>query len=160
MTRRFTTLAWAAAACTYLLIVLGAVVRITGSGLGCGEHWPLCNGHLFPPLNDIRAGIEWSHRLVAPPGSVMVVGLAARGWVFPGRAPGVRKAARVASGLLAGQGPCGAIPAQRRGSRAPYDGAAGERRGDHGAERVTASAPGGARRCRRGGVGERRARIA
>jgi len=33
---RFRTLAWAAAVCTYLLIVLGAIVRITGSGLGCG----------------------------------------------------------------------------------------------------------------------------
>src|SRR6267143_1771601 len=65
MPRRFTTLAWAAAVCTYLLIVLGAVVRITGSGLGCGEHWPLCNGHLFPPLDDIGTVIEWSRRLVA-----------------------------------------------------------------------------------------------
>ncbi len=42
MTRRFTRLAWTAAAFTYLLIILGAIVRITGSGMGCGEHWPLC----------------------------------------------------------------------------------------------------------------------
>src|SRR3989441_8486078 len=46
MTRRFTRLAWTAATFTYLLIILGAIVRITGSGLGCGEHWPLCNGKL------------------------------------------------------------------------------------------------------------------
>ena len=65
MTKRFVTLAWSAAACAYLLVVLGAVVRITGSGMGCGDHWPLCNGHLFPPLNDIPTVIEWSHRLVA-----------------------------------------------------------------------------------------------
>ncbi len=50
MTRRFARLAWSAAACTYLLIILGAIVRITGSGMGCGEHWPLCNGKLLPPL--------------------------------------------------------------------------------------------------------------
>src|SRR3989441_7876094 len=49
MTRRFTRLAWTAATFTYLLIILGAIVRITGSGLGCGEHWPLCNGKLLPP---------------------------------------------------------------------------------------------------------------
>ena len=106
MTRRFTSLAWAAAICTYLLIVLGAVVRITGSGLGCGEHWPLCNSHLFPPLNDIGTVIEWSHRLVAVLVSVMVVGLA-----VPGLAPGVResKAPYVALGLLIVQILLGAI---------------------------------------------------
>jgi len=48
MTRRFTRLAWTAATFTYLLIILGAIVRITESGLGCGEHWPLCNGKLLP----------------------------------------------------------------------------------------------------------------
>jgi heme a synthase len=80
MTRRFSILAWAAAACTYLLIVLGAVVRITGSGMGCGDHWPLCNGHLFPPLDDIGTVIEWSHRLVAALVSILVVGLAMYDW--------------------------------------------------------------------------------
>ena len=80
MKRHFLTLAWIAAGCTYLLIVLGAVVRITGSGLGCGEHWPLCNGHLFPPLNDLPTAIEWSHRLVAALVSILVLGLAVLNW--------------------------------------------------------------------------------
>src|ERR1043166_6038732 len=66
MTRRFARLAWLAATCTYLLIILGAIVRITGSGLGCGEHWPLCNGRLLPPL-DLPTGIEDGHRLPHPP---------------------------------------------------------------------------------------------
>jgi cytochrome c oxidase assembly protein subunit 15 len=52
MTIPFRRLAWAAAVATYLLVVLGAVVRITGSGMGCGDHWPLCNGHLIPPLSE------------------------------------------------------------------------------------------------------------
>src|SRR5712671_5205145 len=77
---RFRTLAWAAAACTYLLIVLGAVVRITGSGLGCGDHWPLCNGHLFPSFADIGTIIEWGHRLVAALVSILVVALAVVSW--------------------------------------------------------------------------------
>ncbi len=84
MTRRFTTLAWTAAVCAYLLIVLGAIVRITGSGMGCGDHWPLCNGHLFPPLSDLGTVIEWSHRLVALLVSVLVTALAVYAWRLRG----------------------------------------------------------------------------
>src|SRR5881296_212032 len=80
MTRRFTRLAWTAATFTYLLIVLGAVVRITGSGLGCGEHWPRCHGRWFPPLDDVGTLIEWNHRLVAALVTVLVVGVAALAW--------------------------------------------------------------------------------
>jgi heme A synthase len=47
------------------LIAFGAVVRVTDSGLGCGEHWPTCNGTLFPPLSNTVAWIEWLHRLFA-----------------------------------------------------------------------------------------------
>src|SRR5207247_6898931 len=79
MTRRFTRLAWAAAVATYLLIIFGAIVRITGSGLGCGEHWPLCNGRLLPPL-DLPTMIEYGHRLAAVAATVLVVTLAALTW--------------------------------------------------------------------------------
>src|SRR5436309_1645735 len=80
MTRRFTRLAWAAAACTYLLIVLGAVVRVTGSGLGCGEHWPRCHGRWFPPFADIGTLIEWNHRLFAGLVTILVVAVAGAAW--------------------------------------------------------------------------------
>ena len=80
MPKSFVTLARVAAVCAYLLIVLGAVVRISGSGMGCGDHWPLCNGHLFPPLNEIPTVIEWSHRLVAGVVSILVIGLVALDW--------------------------------------------------------------------------------
>src|SRR5437773_5025161 len=79
MTRRFTRLAWTAATFTYLLVILGAIVRITGSGLGCGEHWPLCNGKLLPPL-DLPTLIEYGHRLVAAGVSVLVTALAGYAW--------------------------------------------------------------------------------
>src|SRR6266498_4020240 len=97
MPRPFVTLAWIAAASAYVLIVLGAVVRISGSGMGCGDHWPLCNGHLIPPLTDIPTVIEWSHRLVAGVVSVLVVGLAVFAWRGGGTGDGGRvRAAYVA----------------------------------------------------------------
>ena len=72
-TRKLATIT---AVLTYALIVLGGVVRITGSGMGCGDHWPLCNGRIFPPLNDIATVIEWGHRLVAALVSFLVVATA------------------------------------------------------------------------------------
>ena len=97
MTRRYAVLAWTAAACTYVLIVLGAVVRITGSGMGCGDHWPLCNGRLIPSLSDLPTLIEWSHRLAALAVSVLVIGLAIYAFIcgrtgIPGAGPLVRPA--------------------------------------------------------------------
>jgi heme A synthase len=47
----------------FALIVLGGVVRVTGSGLGCPD-WPLCHGNILPPL-EFTAIIEYTHRLVA-----------------------------------------------------------------------------------------------
>lgn len=80
MTRRLRWLAWTAAATTYLLIVLGAVVRITGSGLGCGDDWPVCHGRFLPSFADIATLIEWNHRLVAAIVSTLVVLLAGLTW--------------------------------------------------------------------------------
>src|SRR5437763_15990196 len=46
-------------------LVFGAIVRISGSGMGCGDHWPLCYGHLFPPMDRPDLVVEWTHRLLA-----------------------------------------------------------------------------------------------
>ncbi len=59
--RRF---ALASVLSTFALIVLGGIVRVTGSGMGCGGEWPLCDGSLIPPLTQADI-IEYSHRLVA-----------------------------------------------------------------------------------------------
>ena len=61
--RRFTGIATFAAIWTYALIVFGGIVRITESGLGCGDDWPKCNGHWIPPMT-LETLIEYTHRLL------------------------------------------------------------------------------------------------
>jgi len=113
MPKSFSRLAWSAAACTYLLIILGGIVRITGSGMGCGDHWPLCNGKLLPPL-DLPTLIEYGHRLAAALVSVLVSALAAYAWwLRRGAGSGERyvpsRRAYVALGLLIAQVLLGAL---------------------------------------------------
>jgi heme A synthase len=73
--KSFAWLAFVTAFFTYALIVFGGVVRITGSGMGCGDDWPLCNGHLIPPM-DFATLIEYGHRLAALLVSVLVFAVA------------------------------------------------------------------------------------
>ena len=48
-----------------VVILQGAVVRATGSGAGCGSHWPTCNGTVVPLNPTLETGIEFSHRLLS-----------------------------------------------------------------------------------------------
>lgn len=73
--RFFPSLALITALLTVVLIVIGAVVRVSDSGLGCGDSWPLCNGTIFPPLDNLTAWIEWTHRLVAMLIGVLGIGM-------------------------------------------------------------------------------------
>ena len=61
-TKRFAWYAWGVAAYNLLVILWGAFVRATGSGAGCGNHWPLCTGELIPRSSQIQTIIELSHR--------------------------------------------------------------------------------------------------
>jgi len=107
-------IAYLTATAVYALIVLGAVVRITGSGMGCGDDWPLCNGHLFPPLDDLPTLIEWSHRLAAAGVSALVVALALLALAYRHRpavagAGGPLRPALLAAALLGTQVLLGAV---------------------------------------------------
>lgn len=57
--------AWGVLAFFILTILWGAVVRATGSGAGCGEHWPLCNGTVLQPSPTLHTIIELTHRVSA-----------------------------------------------------------------------------------------------
>lgn len=72
---------------TYALLVLGGIVRVTDSGLGCPD-WPLCHGRIIPPA-ETAVLIEWSHRLVASVVGFLVLGMAAMAWRSYRRVPQV-----------------------------------------------------------------------
>jgi heme a synthase len=61
----FERLAWACLGYNLLVVLWGAVVRASGSGAGCGSHWPRCNGQTLPALKTVATQIEFSHRVTS-----------------------------------------------------------------------------------------------
>jgi cytochrome c oxidase assembly protein subunit 15 len=88
--RRF---AWGVLAYNILVILWGAYVRASGSGAGCGDHWPLCNGQVVPRAPRIETMIEYSHRLTSGLSVIVVVGLCAWAFLLFPRGNRVRKLA-------------------------------------------------------------------
>lgn len=80
--RRF---AWAVLAYFIATILWGTVVRATGSGAGCGDHWPLCNGTVFQQSPSLHTLIEFSHRLTAGLDVILVLALLL--WTWRGTVP-------------------------------------------------------------------------
>lgn len=77
------SLKWFAVMTSFVMLVIligGALVTKTDSGLGCGRSWPLCNGELIPTDITPALLIEFAHRLFTGLGSFMVVGLAIWSW--------------------------------------------------------------------------------
>jgi protoheme IX farnesyltransferase len=105
--KAFRALSVATAIVTYALVVLGGVVRVSGSGLGCPD-WPLCHGRLLPPLN-LHAIIEYSHRTTASLTSALVVLTALVAWLAWRQRRDIVIPATVALGLLIVQVVLGAI---------------------------------------------------
>lgn len=66
-------LLWLTVAITYLVVVLGGIVRLSGASLACPD-WPLCHGSPLPPPDPL-AWMEWIHRLIAFVVGFLVVGL-------------------------------------------------------------------------------------
>src|SRR5690625_6332071 len=66
------------------ILIGGALVTKTDSGMGCGSSWPLCNGQLFPSEITPELIIEYSHRLVSTVIGVTVLSLAILSWKIIG----------------------------------------------------------------------------
>jgi len=75
--------AWFVVVYSVLVVLWGVVVRATGSGNGCGDHWPLCNGQVFPIHPRLATVIEYTHRMMSGPSEVPLVVLLLV-WVFRG----------------------------------------------------------------------------
>jgi len=83
--------AWGVVGYNVLVILWGALVRATGSGAGCGNHWPLCNGQVIPLSPRVDTIIEFTHRCMTGGSTLLVIGLLV--WTFRGTVKG--QAARV-----------------------------------------------------------------
>lgn len=89
--------AWFVLAYNVLVVLWGAVVRATGSGGGCGDHWPLCNGVVLPHLARLQTFVEFAHRMTSGATLLLVVGLLIWTW----RATQCGQLARWATGAAA-----------------------------------------------------------
>ncbi len=83
-------------------------MRITGSGMGCGDHWPRCNGQWFPPL-DLPTLIEIGHRWAAALVSLLVLAVAAVALKRHRSEPALRNPAVLAAAILVVQVLLGAV---------------------------------------------------
>ena len=101
--------AWAALIYNVLVILWGAVVRITGAGAGCGEHWPLCNGVVVPQSPTLHTVIEFSHRLTSGASGLLAIGLVALAFVGTAKGHPARFGALLSLGLIILEGLVGGV---------------------------------------------------
>jgi heme A synthase len=107
----FRRLALATLAATFALIILGGIVRVSDSGLGCGpagsgfSGWPFCNGDVVPGL-DLNTIIEYAHRVLAMVVGLMILSLFVLAWK---RHRELRLATGVLLVLVAAQGLLGGL---------------------------------------------------
>ncbi|MCW5833885.1 MAG: COX15/CtaA family protein [Labilithrix sp.] len=72
--KKLVRLAWAVLGYNVAVVLWGAFVRASGSGAGCGRHWPLCNGEVVPQPKSVATIIEATHRATS---GVAVIGVLA-----------------------------------------------------------------------------------
>lgn len=107
--RRLARFAWVVLGYNLLVILWGAAVRATGSGAGCGRHWPTCDGQLIPSFQSVARVIEYSHRVSSGVALLLVVALGLLAFRDAPRRGPVRKAALVANVFMFGEAVLGAM---------------------------------------------------
>ncbi|HYH97765.1 COX15/CtaA family protein, partial [Hyalangium sp.] len=91
--RRFQVFSAAVLAYTLAVVLWGAFVRATGSGAGCGDHWPKCNGDVIPRAPTVATLVEYTHRLTSGLALVLAVVLCVWGLRAHAKRHPVRRAA-------------------------------------------------------------------
>lgn len=105
---RFARFSWAVLAANLAVIAWGALVRASGSGAGCGSHWPDCNGEIAHRPESIETAIELTHRITS--GLALVLVIAQVLWAFRifERAHPARRAAIASMALMLTEAAIGA----------------------------------------------------
>lgn len=107
--KRYAYFCWFIVAYCILVILWGALVRATGSGAGCGDHWPLCNGEVLPSMEAAATQVEFFHRITSSLAGVLVIAGLVGAWrVFPA-GHRVRSAAVASLVLILVEGALGAL---------------------------------------------------
>src|SRR5499433_251119 len=101
--------AWFTLAYNVAVVLWGAYVRATGSGAGCGSHWPLCNGEFLPVTSQAQTLIEFTHRATSALSLVLVATLLIWSWRHTARGEFPRYSAAVAAILLFNEALLGAM---------------------------------------------------
>ena len=82
----FARFAWGVLAYNVAVVLWGAYVRASGSGAGCGQHWPLCDGVVLPRMQQTEQAIEFAHRVSS--GLVLILAVALVVWAWRAYARG------------------------------------------------------------------------
>ena len=101
--------AWFVVAYNVAVIVWGAYVRATGSGAGCGSHWPLCNSEFLPTTPQTQTVIEFTHRVTSGLSLVLVTILLILCWRRTAKGDWPRYSAVTAAVLLFNEALLGAL---------------------------------------------------
>jgi cytochrome c oxidase assembly protein subunit 15 len=100
--------AWAALYWNVAVVLWGAYVRATGSGAGCGNRWPLCDGDLVGASANGQTIVEFTHRITSVISLLMVAGLVVWCWRVTKQGDWARYSAFLAAALLANEALLGA----------------------------------------------------
>lgn len=92
----------------FAVIAWGAYVRATGSGAGCGAHWPLCNGEMMVRPDSVKQAIEFSHRVTSGLALVTVVIMVVWAWRLTKAGHPARLGAGLSLGFMLSEAALGA----------------------------------------------------